>query len=172
MTIALWITGLPGSGKSRIAKELKNKLKAEILRLDEIRKVITPRPKYSKEEREYVYRTLAYIAYVLVKNNVNVIVDATDNLGVGRKTLKKLIKNVFVVQLKCPIEICAQREMKRKDKAGIVDLYKRVKKKRIKVPGLGQKYVYEKNPLILIETDKVSAELAASVIYQKLKKKV
>ncbi len=169
MTIALWITGLPGSGKSRIAKELKNKLKAEILRLDEIRQVITPKPTYSKEEREYVYRALAYIAHVLVKNNVNVIVDATDNLGVGRKTLKKLIKNFFVVQLKCPVKICAQREMKRKDKAGIVDLYKRTKK-GMKIPGLGQKYVYEKNPLILIETDKVSAGLAAKVIYQKLKK--
>lgn len=172
MSFAVWITGLPGSGKSAIAKLLKKKIKAEILRLDEIRKVITPKLKYSKEEREYVYRTLAYIAYVLVKNKVNVIVDATDNLGVGRKTLKKLWKKVFVVQLKCPINICIDREVKRKDKAGIVDLYKRVKKGKIKVPGLGQKYVYEKNPLILIETDKVSAELAASVIYQKLKRKV
>ena len=169
MSFAVWITGLPGSGKSAIAKLLKKKIKAEILRLDEIRQVITPKPSYSKEEREYVYRTLAYIAYVLAKKN-NVIVDATDNLGVGRKTLKKLMKNVFVVQLKCPVKICEEREIKRKDKAGIVDLYKRVKKREIKIPGLGQKYVYEKNPLILIETDKISAELAASVIYGKLKK--
>jgi len=148
---------------------LNKKIKAEILRLDEIRKVITPKPKYSKEEREYVYRTLAYIACVLVKNKINVIVDATDNSGIGRKTLKKLMKNVFVVQLKCPIKICAEREMKRKDKAGIIDLYKRAKK-GMKIPGLGQKYVYEKKPMIMIETDKVSADLAASVIYQKLKR--
>ncbi len=170
MSFALWITGLPGSGKSRIAKELNKKFKAQILRLDEIRQIITPKPIYSKEEREYVYRTLAYLAYVLAKNKVNVIVDATDNLNIGRKTLKKLMKNVFVVQLKCPIEICAEREMKRKDKAGIIDLYKRVKKGKIKIPGLGQKYVYEKKPLILIETDKINLDLAASIIYVKLKK--
>lgn len=170
MTIAVWITGLPGSGKSRVAKELNKKLKAQILRLDEIRQSITPKPTYSKEERDYVYRTLAYMAYLLVKNNVNVIVDATDNTGVGRLTLKKLMKNVFVVQLKCPIKICAEREMKRKDKAGIKDLYKRVKKGKIKVPGLGQDYVYEKRPLITIETDKISAELVASLIYSRIKR--
>ena len=170
MTIVVLITGLPGSGKSRIAKELNKKLKAQILRLDEIRQIITPKPDYSREEREYVYRTLAYMAYVLAKNNVNVIVDATDNLNIGRTTLKRLMKDVFVVQLKCPIEICAKREMRRKDKAGIIDLYKRVKKGKIKIPGLGQKYVYEKKALILIETNKVNSDLAASIIYERIKR--
>lgn len=170
MSFALWITGLPGSGKSRIAKELNKKLKAHILRLDEIRQIITPKPNYSKEEREYVYRTLAYMAYILVKNNINVIVDATDNLNIGRQALKKLMKDVFVIQLKCPQEICAQREMKRNDKAGIIDLYKRAKKGKINIPGLGQKYIHEKNPFILIETHKINSDLAASIIYQKLKK--
>ncbi len=168
MTIAVWITGLPGSGKSRVAKELNKKLKAYILRLDEIRQIITPKPSYSKEEREYVYRTLAYMAHVLAQNKVNVIVDATDNTGIGRETLKKLMKEVFVVQLKCPTEICAERERDRKDKAGIKDLYK-MAKNGMKIPGLGQDYVYEKNPLIVIETDKINSDLAGSVIYGKIK---
>ncbi|MFH0875674.1 MAG: adenylyl-sulfate kinase [archaeon] len=169
MSFALWITGLPGSGKSRIAKELNKKLKAQILRLDEIRQIITPKPNYSKEEREYVYRTLAYMAYILVKNNINIIVDATDNLNIGRQTLKKLMKDVFVVQLKCPVEICEERECKRKDNAGVVDLYERAKK-GMSIPGSGQEYIEEKNPFILIETDKINSDLAASIIYQKIKK--
>lgn len=172
MSYAIWITGLPGSGKSTIAKLLNKRLKAQILRLDGIRQVITPNPTYSKEEREYVYRTLAYMAYALASNGVKVIVDATDNLGVGRKTLKKLMKDVYVVQLKCAIDVCEQREIRRKDKAGIVDLYKRGKEGKINVPGIGEKYIYEKDPLILIESDKISSRLTAELIYQRLKKKV
>ncbi|OQX22189.1 MAG: hypothetical protein BWK75_01430 [Candidatus Altiarchaeales archaeon A3] len=44
----IWLTGIPGSGKSTIAKELADELKkknisVQILRLDEIRKVVTLR---------------------------------------------------------------------------------------------------------------------------------
>ena len=93
MAFALWITGAPGSGKSTIAKELVKRIDAELLRLDEIRRLITPKPSYSREEKELVYRALAYMGHLLVKKNFNVVFDATDELGVGRLLAKKLIKN-------------------------------------------------------------------------------
>ena len=51
---AVWLTGLPGSGKTTIARRLREMLKdfgvsAKILELDEIRKFLTPHPTYSEE---------------------------------------------------------------------------------------------------------------------------
>ena len=43
--IAIWITGLPGSGKSTVADALKiAHSESIILRMDELRKIVTPEP--------------------------------------------------------------------------------------------------------------------------------
>jgi adenylylsulfate kinase-like enzyme len=52
MSWAIWITGLPGSGKSAIARGAAAQLRSRgegvvVLELDEIRRVITPAPTYS-----------------------------------------------------------------------------------------------------------------------------
>ena len=59
MSFAIWITGLPGSGKSTIAKELAKKINVEILRLDEFRTELVPDPKFTDEERSFVYKKMA-----------------------------------------------------------------------------------------------------------------
>ena len=54
---AIWITGLPASGKSTIVSALKPQLEGlgltvEVLESDEVRRVITPIPTYLEAERE------------------------------------------------------------------------------------------------------------------------
>ena len=61
MSCAVWITGLPGSGKSVIARAVARTLHADgedvrVLELDAIRRVITPAATYTDAEREAVYR--------------------------------------------------------------------------------------------------------------------
>jgi adenylylsulfate kinase len=61
---AIWITGLPASGKSTIVTALKPQLEGlgltvEVLESDEVRRVITPTPTYSEAERDLFYRALA-----------------------------------------------------------------------------------------------------------------
>ena len=39
----------------------------KVLELDEIRKVLTPEPKYTEQERSVVYAALAYMAKLLAE---------------------------------------------------------------------------------------------------------
>ena len=50
---AFWLTGLPGSGKSTLALAAKEAFpEIVILQMDEMRKIVTPEPTYSDEERD------------------------------------------------------------------------------------------------------------------------
>ena len=82
LAFAIWITGLPASGKSTIVSALKPQLEGlgltvEVLESDEVRRVITPRPTYSEAERDLFYRALAFIGQRLVAHGVSVVFDAT-----------------------------------------------------------------------------------------------
>src|SRR3989304_1517263 len=66
MPIVIWITGWPGSGKSTVASAVKDLIPdAAILRMDELRNIVTPEPTYSDSQRECVYRSLVYTAKIL-----------------------------------------------------------------------------------------------------------
>ncbi|MFZ7110504.1 MAG: adenylyl-sulfate kinase [Desulfatiglandales bacterium] len=72
MNFCVWLTGLPGSGKSTILKELLEKLsgsgiEAVTLGLDHIQKVVTPNPKYTNQERAIVYRSPVMTAQLLIR---------------------------------------------------------------------------------------------------------
>ena len=118
MSWAVWITGLPGSGKSAIARAAAAELRARgeevmVLELDRIRKDITPQPTYSDAEREAVYRALVDIAAALVDAGVAVIIDATAHRRAWRELARAAIPNFAEVQLSCPLEVCRERERTR-----------------------------------------------------------
>ena len=155
--IAIWITGLPGSGKSTVADEIK-KLHPEfiLLRMDELRKVVTPEPTYSDSEREMVYRALVYLAVKLTEAGHDVIIDATGNLRKWRDLARQLIPRFAEVYLKCPVKICMEREKDRVNKRGAPrDIYKKGAAGS-PVPGVAVPYEEPLNPEILIDTDKAS----------------
>jgi len=98
MAFCLWLTGLPGSGKSTILNELslmlpESGIEAITLSLDHIRKVLTPEPKYTNEERDIVYRSLVIMAQLLVEQGEkNVIIYATGNRREFRNLARRLIR--------------------------------------------------------------------------------
>jgi adenylylsulfate kinase len=181
---AIWLTGLPGCGKTTRAKELlnlldKSKMKVQHLRMDEIRHIITPEKKYTEEEREYAYRSLVLIAKFLTESGVNVIIDATGHKKEWRNMARGLIPNFMEVYVKCPIEISMERESKRKDNLVMGNLYEKALKRMKEgkdIDGLGQMigidvpYEESEKPDLIIESNKLDPEESSELILQSLKK--
>jgi adenylylsulfate kinase len=166
-SIALWITGLPGSGKSTVADALK-KAHPEfiVLRMDELRKVVTPEPTYSDTEREIVYRALVFLAKKLTEMGHSVIIDATGNLRRWRDLARRLMPKYGEVYLRCPLELCAERERKRVERhEAPKDIYKKGAGGS-PVPGIVVPYEEPLNPEVIIETDKTSLEDSVKRIEQ------
>lgn len=114
---AIWLTGLPASGKTSITRELVKKLEAErrpvvVLESDEMRAILTPQPTYSPEERDQFYKTLASLGALITRSNVNVVFDATANKRAYRDYARSIIPHFLEVYVHCPLEICMQRDPK------------------------------------------------------------
>jgi adenylylsulfate kinase len=171
----VWVTGLPGSGKSVVSEALlklldQKGIHAQLLSVDALRKVLTPKPSYSLEERDTVYATLIYFAELLTENGVNVVIDATGNLRRFRDDARKRIPKFIEVYLECPMEVCMDREAKRgKTHLAPRKIYSRgLKGEAPTVPGIGQPYEPPVNPEVKVNTAKCSPQESAREILQKL----
>lgn len=164
--MVVWITGLPGSGKSHAADSIKERLPDfVVLRMDEMRKVVTPAPAYSEQEREIVYRAIVFTAKTLAGLGHNVIIDATGNLRRWRELARKLIPGFAEIYLKCSNPVCEERESSRGDTRGAPrDIYLKGKEGQ-PVPGVSVPYEEPLDPELTIETTATSPEETAALIY-------
>jgi adenylylsulfate kinase len=165
----IWVTGLSGSGKSTICKELMNILDARIIkyeyiRADEIRQFLTPNPTFSNQEKELIYRSSVLIAQLMNSHGINAIIDSVDGRGEGRKLGREIIGNFRVVWVDCPIDLCIEREKNREDKAAIFDLYQRALQGELKLPGLGYDYAYDKEPILKLDSSIIPARESGRAI--------
>jgi adenylylsulfate kinase len=165
MSWVVWITGLPGCGKSTVAMSVKRRIPdAVILRSDELRKIITPAPNYSEKERDYVYKALVYTAKTIYELGHNVIIDATGNRRFWRQLARKVIPDFVEVYLKCPIAICREREESRKDTHGAPDHIYQQGDSGAPVPGVNVPYEEPENPDMVIDTVRIAPDAAAEKI--------
>ena len=114
---AVWVTGLPASGKSTVTAALVRELSsrgidAAVLESDALRAVLTPRPTYSDDERDTFYRSLVYIGALLVRHGVPVIFDATANRRAYRAAGREAIDRFVEVYVDTPLETCRARDPK------------------------------------------------------------
>src|SRR5512136_656112 len=173
MAWVLWFTGLPGCGKTTIAKAVKAKLskkhiEVKILQLDEIRKVITPHPKYTEEERDIVYASLAYMAKLLAEAEANVIVDATANRRRYRDLARRLVPQFAEVYIMADINTCISREAHRNAEFAPKDIYKKATEEKAAVPGINVDYEEPQFPEIEVDSSKMSPDQSAVFIVKKI----
>ncbi len=169
-SIAIWLTGLPASGKSTIAAALKPQLEAlglsvEVLESDAVRRTLTPTPSYSQLERDLFYRALAFMGAKLVSHGVTVIFDATANRKAYRDFARSLIPRFIEVAVECQLGTCIQRDYK--------GTYQRGQRgESSTVPGLQDPYEAPLNPEVRIDTTKMNANEAAEMIMDVVRNKL
>ncbi len=173
MAWVVWFTGLPGCGKTTIAQRVKallseNGISVKILQLDEIRRVITPHPKYTEDERDMVYASLAYMAKLLAESGINVIVDATANRRRYRDLARKLVQNFAEAYIKAPLDVCIARESERRAEFSPKDIYKKAAEEKAAVPGVNVSYEEPLAPEIVADSAVMAPEQSAQYIADRI----
>ena len=167
MSWAIWITGPPGSGKSTIARAAADRLAAsgmpvQVLELDEIRRTLTPEPRYTDAERDVVYRALGYMAALLTNAGVPVIVDATAHRREWRDLARAAIPCFGEVEVVCPLEVCRERERARRGSHAPSGIYARAGQPGATVPGVDVAYERSAAPEVVIDSVAESVPEAAA----------
>lgn len=159
---ALWLTGLPASGKSSIVARLLPKLAlsgitVEVLESDAVRRILTPEASYAKEERDLFYRALGFMGARLLAHGVNVIIDATASRRAYRDFARALIPDLLEVSVECPLQICMERDKKGTYRRGLQG-------ESSTVPGLQEPYEAPLSPDLIIDTTALLPDAAADQI--------
>ena len=114
---AIWITGLPASGKSTVTAALADMLRSRglevaVLESDVLRRVFTAKPSYEEDARESFYNSVACIGEILTQHGMTVIFDATANRRQYRERARDRIPRYLEVHVDCPLEVCVERDPK------------------------------------------------------------
>lgn len=163
---AVWITGLPASGKSTVAAALARQLRelgidVTVLESDVLRKVFSADPGYDEQDREHFYRALAFTGYLLTQHGISVVFDATANRRSYRDRARQWIKRYIEILVECPLDICIQRDPK--------GIYRKAREGQAKhVPGLQAVYEPPEKPDVVIQGDRDDPEKAARRILDAL----
>lgn len=112
-----WFTGLSGSGKTTTAKQVFQLLKAagkpvELLDGDEIRTALCKGLGFTREDRLENIRRIAYVANVLSRHGIIVLVSAITPYREMRDYLRAHVAGYAEVYVECPIEVCEARDVK------------------------------------------------------------
>lgn len=113
------ICGLPGVGKTTLAKNLAPRINASILSSDKIRKELFPIPTYSTAELKMVYDVMIITAKYLNDIGENCILDATFNREDSRIEVKKKLglkdRQFQIIECSCPEDVAISRLESRRD---------------------------------------------------------
>src|SRR3712207_5114441 len=114
----LWFTGLSGAGKTTISEIVERELrerfgKVEVLDGDIVRTNLSKGLGFSKEDRDINILRIGFVADLLTRNGVGVIVSAISPFKEVRDQVRRNIGDDFIeVYVDAPLEVCAERDVK------------------------------------------------------------
>jgi adenylylsulfate kinase len=122
----VWIEGLPCAGKTSVARRVAERVhdagrEVEVLDGDEVRRMFSPELGFSRKDREMHARRVSYVARMLSRHGVVVLVAMITPYETSRQAARATVGDRFSeVWLRCPVEVCRARDTKglyRKDRA-------------------------------------------------------
>jgi len=127
------ITGLPGVGKTTLAKSLAPLVNGQVLSTDKIRKELFSNPTYSQLEQREVFDAMISAAKNLTSSGTNCILDATFNREQSRTEVKNKLgltdDQFHVIECICQEEVAISRLESRKNdySDATVEVYQKMK---------------------------------------------
>ena len=165
--VTLWFTGLPSSGKSAIADRLYDILKdrgyrAERLDGDIVRQDLTRDLGFSRADREENVRRVAFVARLLTRNDVFVLCSFVSPYREMRDRARRAIGSFLEIYVKCPLEVCAARDVK--------GMYKKARAGEIReFTGVSDPYEEPLRPDLVVETDREPLERSGDRVLARMK---
>ena len=162
----IWFTGLSGSGKSTLSEVIELRLKTlgrnvEVLDGDIVRTHLSKGLGFSREDRDTNIKRIGFVCNLLTRNGVICISAAIAPYREARDWARKEIGNFIEVYVRCPIDVCRQRDVK--------GLYKLVDEGKIKnFTGVDDPYEEPLHPELIVETDKETVDESVARIFAKL----
>ena len=111
--VLLMLSGLPGAGKTYLARRILQRVPFVMLESDRVRKALFPEPTYEGWESSLVHRACHIVAERLLKRGVGVLYDATNLVKFHRRfayrIASKLRVQLVVVRVVAPPEVIRER---------------------------------------------------------------
>ncbi len=163
----LWFTGLSGAGKTTVSeiveKELRKRISSvEVLDGDIVRTNLSKGLGFSREDRDTNVLRIGFVANLLTRNGVGVIVSAISPYKEARDMVRRDIGDDFIeVFVDAPLEVCAERDVK--------GLYKKAYAGEIPAfTGVSDPYEPPSAPELTLRTDEEEPEESARKVIAKL----
>lgn len=139
----------------------KKNYKVDQLDGDIIRQDMTRDLGFSKKDRDENIKRVTSIAKKLTHKNVVVLASFVSPYREQRRNARKEIKQFIEVYVRCPVEICMQRDVK--------SMYQKAREGKIKhFTGVDDPYEEPEHPELIVDTDKESVEESVKKVLQKI----
>lgn len=165
--LTVWLTGLPSAGKSTIAELVAEELRAsgegsvEILDGDVVRTHLSKGLGFSKEDRDENIRRIGFVASLLARHGVTVLVAVVSPYREARETVRAMHHgNGFLeVHVATPVEVCRVRDVK--------GLYRKQREGSLRgLTGVDDPYEAPTNPQLRLSTEGETAHRSAQRVLE------
>ncbi|MFN5515176.1 MAG: adenylyl-sulfate kinase [Cyanobacteriota bacterium] len=164
--VTIWLTGLSGAGKTTITQALEKRLLEkgygiEVLDGDVVRTNLTKGLGFSKEDRDENIRRIGFVANLLTRHGVIVLVSAISPYREIREEVRGKIGAFVEVFVNAPLSVCEGRDVK--------GLYQKARSGEIKgFTGIDDPYEPPANPELECRTDLEELEESVDKVWGKL----
>ncbi|MBV9226405.1 MAG: adenylyl-sulfate kinase [Acidobacteriaceae bacterium] len=115
--LTVWFTGLSGAGKSTLSQAVQLQLTAlgfrtEILDGDIVRQHLSKGLGFSREDRDENVRRIGFVANLLTRHEVIVLVAAISPYAAARNEVRAAIGRFLEVYANAPLSVCEGRDPK------------------------------------------------------------
>lgn len=163
-SVALWFTGLSGSGKSTIAHAVEERLHSLGLRTfvfdgDNVRHGLCSDLGFSVQDRSENIRRIGEMVKLFLEAGVIALTAFISPFREDRAKIKNMLSqgDFFEIYCQCPLEVCESRDVK--------GLYKKARNGEIKnYTGVSSPYEEPESPDLIVRTHEIDIDLCVEKV--------